>query len=267
MIHICSEGGSLNHSNFGFQATSVFSMRTCWNLVWEVISPAAQLLPPSLLSLHDAIWQQLEMAVSLQKRFKQKRGLNKSHLHFNTISLSWKPRNLKSVNCLPLLFHPPRTILRRLPNYSRDFLRTRYSWDFLGSLLRRSSYGNFIIELFCSALNQLQIKGQIAQRQHRLQLKTDNNKQTLPSDLICSHSSVITFFEGWFEIHGNACRPRTWFCSCSQSCALQSLYYISKDAWQLLLTSHECHPHSSGERPTQHSQAALRHQCIASRLS
>lgn len=226
-----------------------------------LIPPAAQLLPPSLLSLHDVIRQQLEMAVSLQKRFKQ---ISPSFQYHQLKLKTQKPEGSE----LPSSFIPsPRDHPEKIAKLWQRLPQNEAELRFLGSLLRRSSYGNFIIEPFCSALNQLQIKGQIAQRQPRLQLKTDNNKQTLPSDLICSHSSVITFFEGWFEIHGNACRPRTWFCSCSQSCALQSLYYISKDAWQLLLTSHECHPHSSGERPTQHSQAALRRQCIASRLS
>lgn len=37
----------------------------------HLILPAPKLHPPSLLPLHTELWQQLEMAVSLQKRFKQ----------------------------------------------------------------------------------------------------------------------------------------------------------------------------------------------------
>lgn len=228
-----------------------------------LIPPASQLLPPSLLSLHNVIWHQLEMAVSLQKRFKQ---ISPSFQYHQLKLKTQKPDGSKLPSSF-ILPPPPQGHPEKIAKLQHRFPQNEAELRFLGTLLKRSSYGNFIIEPFCSALNQLQIEGQIAQRQHRLQLKTDNNKQTLPSDLICSHSNVITFFEGWFEIHGNVCRPRTWFCSCSQSCALQSLYYISKDAWQLLLTSHDCHPHSSGEQTTQHSQAALRRQCIASRVS
>jgi len=37
----------------------------------HLILPAPELRPPSLLPLHAEIWQQLEMAVSLQQRFKK----------------------------------------------------------------------------------------------------------------------------------------------------------------------------------------------------
>lgn len=99
------------------------------------------------------------MAVSLQKSFKQ---ISPSFQYHQLKLQTQKPdgSELPSYFMLPPQDHPEK-IAKLQQRFPQNEAELKLSW---GSLLKRSSYGNFIIEPFCSALNQLQIKGQIAQR-------------------------------------------------------------------------------------------------------
>lgn len=100
---------------------------------------------------------------SIWKWFHSSRGLNKAHLHFNTISLTCTPRIcLTGGNCFFISCSPLRSTLRNC------HLTAEVSWEpgraeiKFCSLLRTPSYDNFVIEPFCSALDQLPKEAQIA---------------------------------------------------------------------------------------------------------
>lgn len=172
--------------------------QTCWIFVW-IIS--------SLLHCRSG----LGCGSSWKWKFHSSRGSNKAQLHFNTISLSCRHTIcLTGGKSLLISSSPLRSILRnrQIPaEVSSESGRAEIKF---GSVLRTPGHSNFVIEPFCSALHQLPEEAQIAE--FAVSNLTIISKHSQP-DLICSHPAAITSWEGWFEIHGNAWRLRTWFCS------------------------------------------------------